>query len=206
MAGREQAARDAIQAFLLGVERSQAIAQLGAGHAALKFGPQQHGGEEFVLIEQHVLVERHVGDANGVLVAQRAVVAPDGNFEHRTVAMRVQAAMAVVIADRIGGGEIGDPAGFEQRDQPGLMLAADGDRTGDGERERAACSDGAIENRIDAAKKGAAERGKAVSEQLIESFALVDAADADLGAIVLECRHRRFDLTQIAGGNFPTGA
>ena len=110
-------------AFLLGVEGAQAIAQLGAGHAALEFGTQQHRGQELVLIEQHVLVERHVGDANGVLVAQRAVVAPDGDFEHR-IAMGVEAAMAVVIADRIGGRQIRDPSGFEQRDQPGLMLAA----------------------------------------------------------------------------------
>ena len=174
--------RDAIQAFLRGVESPQAVTQLGARHAALEFGAQQNGGKEFVLIEQHVFVERHVGDANGVFIAQRAVVAPDGNFEHG-VAMRVEAAVAVVVADRIGGGEISDPARFEQRDQPGLMLAADRDRSGDGERQRATGSDGAVENRIDAAEEGSSERRKAVGEQFVQRFNFIDAADADLGTI-----------------------
>ena len=97
--------------------------------------------------------------------------------------MRIEAAVAVVVAGGIGGGKIRDPARFEQRDQPGLMLAADRDRTGNGERQRAARSDGAIEDRIDAAEKRSSERGEAVGEQLIERFTLVDAADADLGAI-----------------------
>ncbi len=76
-------------AFVLAVEGPQAIAQLGAGHLALELRAQQDGGEEFVLVQQHVLMEGHVGDANGMLVAQGAVVAPDGNFEdgpgHRRV-------------------------------------------------------------------------------------------------------------------------
>ena len=116
--------------------------------------------------------------------------------------MRIQAAVAVVVAGRVGGRKIGDPARFEQRDQPRLMLAADRDRARDGERQRAARSDGAVEDRIDAAKERSAERREAVGEQLIQRFDFIDAADADLGTIV-SCR---FDLTQIAGGNFRSGA
>ena len=78
------------------------------------------------------------------------------------VAMRVQAAVAVVIAHRVGGAEIGDPAGFEQRNQPRLMLAGNRDRTGNRQRQRAAHADGLIENRVDAAQERSAERGEAV--------------------------------------------
>ena len=91
-------------ALLFGVELAQAIAQFGAGHGALKFGTRERGGEEAVLIKQNVFIERHVGDANGALIAQCAVVAPDGHFENR-IAMGIQAAMAVVIADGVGGAE-----------------------------------------------------------------------------------------------------
>ena len=76
-----------------------------------------------------------------LLVAQRAVVAEDGDLVDRVVVVRVEAAVAVVVADGVGGAEVGDPAGLEQRDQPGLVLAGDGDRPGDGQGERAARAD-----------------------------------------------------------------
>ena len=122
MAGGEQSGLHAVLLLLRRVERAQPVAQLGAGHLLLELGTRQHGGEETVLIEQHVLVERHVRDADGALVAQRAVVAADRDLVDRIACVRVQAAMAVVITDRVGGAEVGDPAGFEQRDQPRLML------------------------------------------------------------------------------------
>ena len=143
---------------------------------ALELGTQQHRGQESVLIEQHVLVERHVGDANGALIAQRAVVAPDGNFEDRTVAMRVQAAVAVVIAHRVGGRKIRDPArlraaGSATPDAGRDTVTGPGDR----QRQRAALPDGVVENRVNAAQERSAERGKAVREQLAERLAFVDA-------------------------------
>ena len=76
--------------------------------------------------------------------------------------------MAVVITDRIGGAQIGHPAGFEQRNQPGLMLARNRNRTGNRQRQRAAHTDGAIENLINAAQIRAAERRQAVSKKFIE--------------------------------------
>ena len=92
--------------------------------------------------------------------------------------MAVQAAMAVVIADGVGGADVGHPSGFEQRDQPAQMLPGDGNGPGDGDGQRAARADGAVEDRINAAQIRAAERGQAVGEQFVERLAFVDAAHA----------------------------
>ena len=70
--------------------------------------------------------------------------------------------MAVVVADGVGGGEVGYPAGFQERDQPGLVLAGDGDGSGYGDGEGAALADGVVEDGVDAAEEGAAECGEAV--------------------------------------------
>ena len=59
------------------------------------------------------------------------------------------------------------------------MLAADRDRTGDGERQRAARSDGPVEDGINAAKECSSERGEAVSKKLIQRFYFIDSADAN---------------------------
>ena len=158
MAGGEQALFDAQRLFLLPVITAQKIAKFGACHFALKFGEAQQGGQEFVLIKQHVFVERHVSYADGTLVAECSIIAENGHFKHG-VAVRVEAAMAVVITDGVGSAEVGNPAGFEQRNQPGLMLARDSDRTGDGKRKRAAHADGAIEDGINSAKICAAKCG-----------------------------------------------
>ena len=72
MARREQARGHAVAPLLRGVIGAQPVAQFGAGHLLLKLGTRQAGGQETVLIEQHVLVERHVGDANGAFLAQCA--------------------------------------------------------------------------------------------------------------------------------------
>ena len=109
--------------LLRGVIPPQQIAQFGARHFALEFGTRQHGREEAVLIEQNAFVERHVGDPDGALVTERAVVGEDRNFVNRAGFVGVQTAMAVVVADRIGGAEVSHPARFEERNQPGLMLS-----------------------------------------------------------------------------------
>ncbi len=83
MAGREQPVLDAVRPLLLREKLAQPVPQFRARHLALKLRPPQHRGQKPVLIQQHVLVERHIGDANGAFVAQRAVVAPDGHFENR---------------------------------------------------------------------------------------------------------------------------
>ena len=95
--------------------------------------------------------------------------------------MRVERAVAVVIADGVGGGKIRHPAGFEQRNQPRLMLAGDRDRTRDRHRERAALADGVIEDGVNAPQERPAERGKAVRDQLAERVAFVDALYFDGG-------------------------
>jgi hypothetical protein len=62
MAGGEQPFVDAGVLLLRGVDRAQQIAQLGAGHLLLELGQLQAAPSEAVLIEQHALVEGHVGD------------------------------------------------------------------------------------------------------------------------------------------------
>ena len=132
--------------------------------------------EKAVLIHEHVFVERHVGYADGFLIAQGAIVAKDRHLVN-WIFVRIQAAMPVVIANRIGGAEVGDPSGFEQWNQPGLVLAGDGHRPGDRKRNGAAHPDGPIENRVDAPQERAAKGRQAVPEQLVEGVALVHAAN-----------------------------
>ena len=182
VAGGEQARRDAVPLLLRGVVLAQQVAQFGAGHLVLEFGRREHGAEEAVLVEQHAFVERHIGDADGALVAQRGIVAEDGDFVDGAGLVGVQAAVAVVVADGVGGAEVGHPAGFEQRNQPGLVLAGDGDRPGDGEGERAAHADGAVEDLVNAAQIGAAEGRQAMREKFVQRVALVHSADPDITA------------------------
>ena len=159
MASRKQAGSHSIGAFLLRIEGAEPVAHLRAGHGALEFRTPQRRAQKFVLIQQNILVERHVGDANRALVAQCAVVAPNRNFEDR-IAMRIQAAMAVVIADCVCGAEIRYPAGFEQRNQPRLMLPRHRHRSGNRQRQRAAEADRFIQDGVNAAQKRASKGGK----------------------------------------------
>ena len=92
--------------------------------------------------------------------------------------------MAVVVTDRVGGAQIGYPAGFEQRNQPGVMLSRYRNRTGNRQRQRASHTDRAIENLINAAQVRAAERRQAVSKKFIECGASVDAADVYVSAVI----------------------
>ena len=183
--------RHAVPSLLRGVVRAQQVAQFGAGHLALKLGPRQHGAEEAVLIEQHAFVERHVGDADGAFVAQRAIVAEDGHLVDRPRPIGIQAAVAVVVANRVGGAEVGDPTGFEQRDQPGLVLAGDRNGAGNRQGQRAAHADGPVENLVNAPQVRAAERRQAMREQIVESVALVHAADAHVATVVVRPLVRR---------------
>ena len=89
----------------------------------------------------------------------------------------VEGTVAVVIADSVGGGKIGYPAGFQQRNQPGLVLAGNGDGSGHGHREGAALADGMVEDGVDAPEKGSAERGETVRDEFAERVAFVDAFD-----------------------------
>ena len=166
----------------------------------LELGPRQDGAEEAVLVEQHAFVEGHVGDADGAFVAQRGVVAVDGDFVDGAGFVGVQAAMAVVIADGVGGAQIGHPAGFEQRDQPRLVLAGNGDRPRDGQRQRAAHADGAVQNLVDAPQVGAAERRQAVREKLVQRVALIHAPRANVAALVrafsISFRGHKFDSSR----------
>ena len=173
MAGGEQSGCGAGLPLLLGVDFAEPIAQLGAGHLALELRAGQDGGEEAVLIHEDILVEGHVGDPDGLLIAQRAVVAEDRHLVDRIF---MDTAMPVVIADCVGRAQVRDPAGLEQRDQPHVVLAGDRHRSGERHGERAAAADGVVEDGVDAAQEAAAERGQAVAEHLVERLALVDAA------------------------------
>lgn len=183
VAGGEEAGGDAVAGFQFMKKLAQKEAHFGAGHFALEFGALEDGGKEAVLVEEDVLVEGHVGDADGAFVAEGGVVAEDGDFVDG-VGVAGEGAMAVVVAHGVGAGEVGDPAGFEEGDEPGLVLTGDGDGSGEGEGEGDAGADGGIEDGVDAAEVGAAEGGKAVAEEFVEGLDVVDAAGADGGAAV----------------------
>jgi len=63
------------QRSVLALLPAQLVAKLGPGHLALKFGTGENGAQESVLIHQDVLVERHIGHADRLLIAQRQQLA-----------------------------------------------------------------------------------------------------------------------------------
>src|SRR5262249_17950484 len=152
----------AIEALLAFVKGSKPVAQLRARHLVLEFFLAKHGREELVLIEQDLLVESHVRNTNGAVVPEGCIVPPDRDLKNGPVAVGVEAAVAVVVTDRVGGRKIGNPPGFEQRNQPSLMLSGDGNRPGNGQRQRAAHSNGPVEDGVDTAKKSSTKCGKTV--------------------------------------------
>ena len=180
--GGEQAGGHAVLLLLRGVVFAEQVAEFGAGHFALEFGAGQHGAEEAILIQQDAFVEGHVGDADGALVAQGGVVAEDGDLVNGAGLVGVQAAMAVVIADGVGSAEVGHPAGFEQRDEPRMVLSGNRDGAGDGQRQRATHADGAVQDLVDAAQIGPAEGRQAVDEEFVHGAAFVHAARLDVSA------------------------
>src|SRR6185312_10525420 len=141
----------------------------------LKFGLTQARAQKAVLIQQNILVESDIGDTDDFLVAQLRVVAMDRHLVKRIVPVSVQAAVAVVITNRVCSAEICDPARLEQRNQPGQMLAGHRHWSGNGKRKRVTFSDGLIENGIDTPQVSAAESGQAAEKKLVERFALIDA-------------------------------
>src|SRR6185436_11030944 len=96
----------------------------------------------------------------------------------------LEAAMAVVVADGVGRAQVRDPARLKHGDQPGLVLARDGDGARDGHGERASGADRAIEDVVRAPQVRSPEGRQAVLEQLVERRDLVDAGDFDVLALV----------------------
>jgi hypothetical protein len=143
---------------LRGVDAADQVAQLGSRHRLLELGAQQAGGQEAVLLEEDVLVEGHVGDADRLLVAERAVISEDRDLVHR-IAVSVQAAMAIVITDGVGGREIGHPTCLQQWIEPGLVLSGNSDRASDGQSQGHSGAHGLIEDLVEATQVRAAERG-----------------------------------------------
>src|ERR1019366_6505414 len=65
----------------------------------------------------------------------------------------------------------------------------------DGQGERAAHANGAVQDLVDAAQEGAAEGRQAVREDVVEAGAFIDAADVDVmtvfrGHLLDSIRHR----------------
>lgn len=170
----EQAWGDAGFLFLFRVKPPEEKTQLGAGHFFLKFGSQQARGQKAVLVEEDLLVEGHVGDADGALVAKRAVVAEDGDLEDG-IAVRKQSAVSVVVTNSVGGGQVGDPAGFQKGQEPSLVLTGNGDGTGNGEGEGTTSRNGCVEKGVDPAQIRTAERRETVQKNVLDGFDFIDA-------------------------------
>src|SRR5262249_9494059 len=136
-------------------------------------------------------------------VAQRAVVAPNGDLKDGTMAVSVQAAVTIVVTDSIGGGEVCNPSGFEQGDQPSLMLPGYGHRSRNRNGQGTAQPNGAIQDGINAAEERSTKCRKAVSNQFINGLALIDSSDVYFGTAQRRFRHASLDLTRTGGGNSP---
>ncbi len=206
MAQREQAFADAVLRFLRGIERAEQVTELDAGHPALELGAQQARGDERVLIEQDLLVEPDVGDADRLLVAERAVVAEDRHLAERMLFRGVERAVTVVVADRVGRREQREPTGVEERIEPRPVLPRNRDRPRDGDRHRQALADGLVEKGPQPPQVRAAERRQAVLEDLVEVLEVGDGTRDELAALAGRSRRARVLPTLVVlarGGHGP---
>src|SRR6185437_9282106 len=112
----------AVFALLLPIISPQPVTHFGSCHLLLKFGLTQARAQKTILIQQNILVESNIGDADDLFVPELGVVAMDRDFVKRIVPMSIEAPVAVVITNGVCGTEICDPARLEQRNQPGQML------------------------------------------------------------------------------------
>ena len=163
-AGGQQSGLDAVLLLLRGVMLPQPVTQFGPGHFVLELGLRKKRAQKTVLVQQHGLVECHVGDADGAFLAQRGIVAVDGDLVNRARLVRIQAAMAVVITDRVGCADISDPAGFDQRNQPSVVLSGNGHRPRHGQGQRASQANGAVQNLVNAPQTCAPKRRQGMPE------------------------------------------
>jgi hypothetical protein len=96
---------------------AEQVVELGGGHAPLELGPADDGAEEPVGVEERLLPEAQVVDAD------------DASQSHLEVAgVRVHLAngvtddpVGVVVQVRAGGGERADDAALDERDEAALV-------------------------------------------------------------------------------------
>jgi hypothetical protein len=102
---------------------------------------------------------------------------------------RIERAVAVVVADRVGGRQQHEPAGVEQRREPRVVLPRHRHRSRDRQRHRQALPDRLVEQRPHAPQVRAAEGGEAVLEQLVERLHVGDGPRLELalGALGAAC-------------------
>jgi hypothetical protein len=145
MAERRAVLADAVLRFLRRIAQPEQVPELRSGHAALELGLCEHGADEAVLIEQHVLVEADVGDAERALVAQLTVVAEDRDLVERMFRGHVEAPVPVVVAHRVRRAHEHEPTRVEQRIEPREVLSRHRHRARDGDRHRDSLPDRFVE-------------------------------------------------------------
>ena len=184
IASRKQPFRRVVGLFLQAINPAQPVAELRAGHLALKLRQGQAGGDKPVLIEQDALVEGHIRNADRSFRTESAVVGVDWDLVDRVLMVRMQRPVAIVVTDGIRGAEIGHPTCLEEWNQPGTMLRGDSNRAGNGQSNRAAKPDSAIQDVIDTAQISAPKCGQAVLEDLVQITTFVNAPSPHRPALI----------------------
>ena len=140
----------------------------------MKFWLHQDLGDHLVLVEQYFLVKANVGDAYRAVIPQCSVVSKNRNLMKGVLAGRVEAPVAIVIADRIGGGQQAEPACVQQGVEPGQVLAAGGDGAADCQGHGHALADGLLQKLVHAPEVGPPKTRKAFQQELIQVPSLGD--------------------------------
>jgi hypothetical protein len=111
--------------------------ELRRGHLAAEGLPRDELAEEGIGVEEHLVGEDDVVDADDALLAQFRVV-----DERRPLVEReVQAEVGVVVEVRAGGDDPVDEAGLDERDDAGDADAGGGEGAGQGHADRDAVAD-----------------------------------------------------------------
>lgn len=182
VARREEPGRDAVGLLLCRVVPAHLVAELGAGHAVLKLGLPQHRRDHAVLVEQDVLVEAGVGDADDLGLAVLLVAAADRDLADWARLERVERVVAVVVAGRVRGREVRDPPRVEYRVQPRAVLVRDGDGARHRDDEWHPHADRLVEDLEDPPHVAGSEDRQAVEEEVLRVLGVGHGLDRDRGA------------------------
>src|ERR1043165_4168603 len=90
--------------------------------------------------------------------------------------MVIQAAMAIVVTNRVGSTQVGDPASLQKRDEPGKVLRRNRDRSRNRQSQRASCPNSIVQDLVDTSKNSPAKRRQTLPEYLIQALNFVYSA------------------------------
>jgi hypothetical protein len=166
--------------FDLGDGLAEQVVQLRRGHALLKLRLLQDGAEQHVGLEERLLPEAEVVDADDAREAQREVARVGVDLADAVA----DDAVGVVVEVGAGGGDAVDEPALDERDEARLVEPRRGHGAGEGQEGGVVLVHGAGHELVAGALLAAHEGRKAPAEQLVRGLAAGDAADGDLAGVL----------------------